>query len=138
VALPVALVAWEPQLPEEALAVQERLEPLARVEWIHELTPGLANELFPQTVAILVGSWPPHLTASLSLMRRLRLVVGVQDHAAGLPDEELKARGVQVSLAAKERHATGAHDPQRHVERVREGAERLARLLRGLTPRAPS
>jgi hypothetical protein len=133
VARPVVLVAWEPRSPEEALAVQEQIAPLARVEWIHELTSPLAAELLPQTVAVLVGAWPARLTQALSSMGRLRLVACVQETSDGLPLDNLQERGVRVVPGPAPAHTDGPVDPVRHVEWAREAAGRVADFLRRAT-----
>lgn len=129
-ARPLVLVAWEPKLPEEALAVQERLDPVAQVEWIHELSPSLAAEFLPQTVALLVGSWPQLLTEALPRMRRLRLVACVPGFLRTVPVESLRAMGVDVVEGSAPKAAPGPRAPERHVEAARATAERVAAYLR--------
>jgi hypothetical protein len=129
-ARPVVLVAWEPTAPEEALAVQEVLQPHARVEWIHELTSSLEREVFPETVAIVAGRWPARLTQALAYMPRLRLVSCVYDSPKDLPGAEFKARDVRVETGGAPAEASGPHEAQHHVAWSRAAAERVADFLR--------
>lgn len=126
---PLVLVAWEPKLPEEALAVQEPLAPLSRVEWIHELSPSLAPELLQETVAIIAGDWPAVLNEHVPSMTQLRLVSCVYAFPETLPVDRLRAMGVRIESGLAPPASGGPEEAEARVLWARDAAQRVVAFL---------
>lgn len=99
VAKPVVLAAWEPEYPEEALSAHETLGRLATVQFEHELTQELRNDLLRDVEVLLVMGWPRWVTEELPRMRKLRLVQRFLSGVESLPFEALARRKPPVKVA---------------------------------------
>lgn len=95
----VVLAAWEPEEPEEPLAVERTLGHRFEVHWLHELSPDLRRELLPRVEAALFFTWPKELTPDLRRMRRLRFLQRFPAGVETLPFAEIRRhrRGVRVA-----------------------------------------
>lgn len=132
---PAILIAWEPSSPEEALAIQERLGPIADVEWEHSLGPDLRRDFLPRIEALVLARWPEWLEREAPRMRRLRYVACVpaeMDFVRMRAFEDLP----QSLIIEAGTGSIGPGNPNRpkgsatHVEPVKEAAERVVTFLR--------
>lgn len=98
-ARPVVLVAYDPPEPEEANAVQEELEGVAEVRWLHGSDGRLENAAPEEVDALVCFHWPKGLDDALPLMERLRLVQRVPAGVEGFPFEVLEEARPDVTVA---------------------------------------